>query len=269
LIRYYLPGSVIVITGERDEKTNKLKSDKWAARSVPAYIEGDWLRTIEAQRGTFSETQLAVTYVPNTNIISKLGVAVTDQSKTFITAVGSVAAAAATIGLLGFDGGAPGVNVIQLPLTIDATTKQMPAQGVSEKLKCKDGKGHEFDCGNIKYGTVSVDSISKRTYFEAETGKWTSTIAVPACRRVSITIEAVGGNPKKVDLETVINDPTFVRVAKLPSKGNISFHTSCGFDIATDDAKSESAWSLIDALGTQVKAYEDAKAKQNQSKTTK
>jgi hypothetical protein len=241
-----------------------------AVKSIPALVDGEPLRTITAKDDLFSRTQLAVTYLPNTYVITKLGVAVTDQSKAIITAVGSIAVAAVGAGILGFDEGAPPKleHRLVLPLIIDSTKLKLAAPGAEESVMCKfeDQGSTEVACGKVKYGPVSVDAISKTTYFLAVSDTWTTTIAVPACRRVSITMNKGGGLSREQILETVINDPNFVRVVRLPSKGSVSFHTSCGYDIATDDAKNESVWTVLDAIGTQVKAYDDAKAKQQKAK---
>ena len=109
-------------------------------------------------------------------------------------------------------------------------------------------------------------------YLAAVKDKWTDTFPIPACRAAKVDLYGwgavsdvqIGGRAlmwpavREMTLKSVVTDPNYVRIAKLPPTGSIAFHTSCGADVLAGDMATDPIWAAIAELGAQAKAIKDA-----------
>ena len=85
---------------------------------------------------------------------------------------------------------------------------------------------------------------------------WTEPASADNARNGVVKPTSVGN----VILETVVSDPNYVRIVKLPPAGRISSHPACGADVLVgDDVATDPVWAAIAELGAQTKAIKDAR----------
>ena len=128
-------------------------------------------------------------------------------------------------------------------------------------------------CGKVTYDPIPKDAVLRDRYLAAVKDKWTDTFPIPACRAAeggSVWVGRrfgrlhFGGRTlmwpavREMTLKSVVTDPNYVRIARLPPTGSIAFHTSCGADVLAGEIATEPIWAAIAELGAQAKAIKDA-----------
>jgi hypothetical protein len=287
-VTYQATGSLLRLSENLDAEQNP--SGAFTVSSVP-FATGNEIYVLYPRAGSWNVTRtyLGAVYAPNTRLLYKLGVEVKDDRKQFISAIGEVAAAFKANHFLGV--GRPNTTYAAtckpaFPLVLNAADD---VRGCREKIeknfpcKCSETVGSETpeksDCGTVTYEPVPTDAILRAKYMKAVKDRWTDTFPVPACRSAKIHFsrwDAGGGTDVRgrkiswpaansVEFETVVSDPDYVRVVKLPPKGGIAFHTSCGADIVLGDIATDPIWVEIAELGTQIKAFKTAGQEEKQN----
>lgn len=301
-ITYQATGSILLIDEKLDNEQRPFGTLSIA--SVPIVAAGDVVYAVKPKAGNwnFTRTRLGVSYMSNTRFLKQLGVELKDDRKAFVTALGSLLAAGAGGAMTLMTEHPPRAEYARPIFPIAIRTEEhlinAPAN-TSDHLvpfKCsgikvttanntKSGVRTQLDtCGHVTYRPLPKDAVRRKVYMDGVKEKWTDTFPVPACRTATVEFEPWPGEKdvnfegrelswpgveKDVTMETVVSDPLYVRVVKLPPKGEIAFHTSCGADIPVGDIATDPIWTAIAELGTQAMAIRekaDALEKAEQAK---
>lgn len=191
-----------------------------------------------------SSTVVTVNKFPNTDLVSSIGVEVTDNTAKSITSYGG-----ALVKLLG--------------IVADAA----PAKPASDCLEPGKKITISFPA-DIQSGKTAVEgypcievTVFDRPVEALETNKLpigvdTHNYYYAACRDVEISFDPKGKKPMRKRVR--ISDPSFVQFVQFPPKGSITSHSECGVSVKTDAAAPDNGAAIIDALATQGKAIKDA-----------
>jgi hypothetical protein len=203
-------------------------------RKIAIGVVNDWQRT----------TMVNITKVANTELVSSIGVEVTDTRAKSISDYGGaivkvIGAAAAILADVDTSG-----NSCNVPMTYD-----IPFDGTSNLW--------ENACIKIELGPLPPDAASVDTI---PFGRSTSNYYYSACRDAYITIKKLvgGSNLNKQPTTVRVADPRFVQVVQLPAKGTITSHSQCGVSVVTQATAQSDGAAVADALATQAKAIKEA-----------
>ncbi len=252
-IKFKLPKTVvnIVKTESAPDATGKNISRNIAV--VTSQIEAnDNVYAIAPDDGFGIETRLNFTHTSDSNyLLSTLGVEVEDNR---IKTIQEVAGLVTTI--IPFTAGAEGVKVVSYPIRIDITDAYLSKE-------TKDGfsyTGAELINGwkyNISFTSLSADVIPL-SQIDQLLDRQTNVFFTTACRTATIEFNGDGDDLEGKSFTFLIADPNFIQTVKIPAKGNIKMRSSCGVDITSEKAASDSTAKVLEALLTQGKAVVDA-----------
>ena len=294
-ITYQATGSLLRIDEELGDEEKA--AGTFTGASLPI-ATGDSIYVVYPKGGAweFTRTYLGAIYVPNTRLLSNLGVQVKDDRKQVVTALGSVLTALVATGAMAIvPDGRPDANAKPIfPFVHDAVealddlppaerrkaTKELPIPCPAIKVDpCKKAGlvAKKEKCGTVKYGPLPDDAVLRTQYLTAVGDKWTDTFPVPACRSAKLVLDGwtavqdidIGGSTMSwaahsdVTLETVVSDSSYVRVVRLPATGGITFHPSCGADVSVGEIATDPIWAAIAELGAQAKAIKEAQDEGN------
>lgn len=200
----------------------------------------------------FSSTSISITKIPNTDIPTAISVQFTDNIKTRISQLGGLVTAFIGAGLPLFASEIDKecdqeqkLESFTLMIDKEVPFTKLPSQPCWEY-------SIKFEAPQPTFGAISWER------FEKELGKKVCYFPVPACRDVVVTLVPVNRkNP--VIITAKIADPSYVRLAPLPVKGQITMHPICGADIS--ETSGDRFGSYIDEITEglkQVKAIEGA-----------
>ncbi|MBV7541957.1 hypothetical protein [Acidovorax sp. sic0104] len=112
------------------------------------------------------------------------------------------------------------------------------------------------NCATYELGAIPADAIPVQ---EIPWGKEVSDFYYSACRTLKVTITAQGAD-KVEPLTFKIPDPNFVQAVRIPFKGSINKHATCGVSTVTEAQASPTASiEALTELVTQLNAYQAAK----------
>lgn len=200
----------------------------------------------------FSSTSINITKIPNTDLPTAISVQFTDNIKTRISQLGGLVTAfiGASFPLLASDSDTECGQDQKLESFTLMIDKEVPFTKLSSQ-PCWE-YSIMFEDPKPTVGAISWER------FEKELGKKVCYFPVPACRDVVVTL--VHANRRKpVIITAKIADPSYVRLAPLPVKGQITMHPICGADIT--ETSGDRFGSYIDEITEglkQVKAIEGA-----------
>jgi hypothetical protein len=263
-VTYHSTGSMLHIDQVLDPQG--APTARLSVASIPVAADRRIYR-VEGKQGNFEWTRtfIGVQYVPNTRILQTLGVQVKDDRKQVFTALGRLAAALAGGGAATLSAVPPAANKQLLPITVDSIIHLKSANRGETSAIPFDCPGGTV-CGEVTYGALPDDALSRSDFIAAVNNAWTDLFPVPACRSAKISMQQ--WNPKsgydaaapRIILVSVVSDPAYVRVVRLPPTGTINFHSACGADVVLGDITVDPIWAAIAELGAQVQANNAARA---------
>jgi hypothetical protein len=241
----------------------RIGEDRYDVSVVPIESEKKYL--VRPSSDFWSTTQINITKIPNTDIPRSVATQFTDNTKTRIDeAAGFVTGVIALVPLLAAET-AQEQACRQKPPKLEPFTLVISGEvrdpTAIEGQPCWRYTAIYVDkqptVGAVTWARFDQDLNAKVRYFP-----------VPACRDIEVSIigfaqPAAAGNPSQqmvvAKVATRIADPGFVRLAPLPTKGQISMHPICGADIS-DTAVDRFAgyFDDVNELLKQAKTIEDA-----------
>jgi hypothetical protein len=197
---------------------------------------------IEPANTWWSKTTVSIKKIDNTELVSSVGVEVTNTTVQNIGDIGGaivkIVGLAAAIGLKKEE-----VKVCSLPRTYE-----LFADGLEHPI--------EDECISVQLGPLPPDVIEVS---KIPQGVGTHSYYYSACRDAVVTFNIDNATANRTQTVRVA-DPRYVQAVRFPPKGSITSHSQCGVSVVTEPttAASASASDVVAALATQGKAIKDA-----------
>ena len=296
-IKFALAGSMIKLDYEKDGQGQYI-SHRIVAETIP--VESNGLYALVPIDGWFFSTHLSVTFLPDTRLVTQIGIEVEDHRVKVIKALGAVASLAVAMSPVATLSLAPTalLNVFEgpekapeprkicpvLPVVIDVQEcVRKAAQGVTlRELPGNPGWKYQMDLKPLPPDVVPVEAFINE-FFEPGTSAWIHA----AGRQATLTMvpppaedggESICDQPPGVEKERsswedkrlvfalIVNDPSHVHSLDLPAKGNIKMHPRCGANLDSQGSGVSQGWDAVAEAAAQVKTVWEAqkaeKAKQ-------
>jgi hypothetical protein len=188
--------------------------------------------------GFWSASQVNLTKIPNTDIVSNVSSQFTDYTKTRIDQLAGVITGIVTL--------APilAAATPQQQRCMETTPKLTPFTLVVSGAVVDPQPIPDQDCWqytiDYAYRQPPMGAVS-RARFEKDLGAGVGYFPVPACRDVEVNLigfakpKTEGMRAEQTIITTIsarVADPDYVRLAPLPAKGQITMHPICGADIS-------------------------------------
>lgn len=238
----------------------KLRIDKSATKEGEYEIQ---LLPIEAQGmkiglihsdGIGVTTNLVLSKVANTDLVSEIGVTVSDKRIEYIKNVAEVIKTAIPL-IAGFAAGDVLNAETDLPYEFNLA-EELPKLASNEKDITIKKPGVQ-----MKISAIPPDSVGRNVVFQENPTKATSDFFFSACRSITVdtAIKDKNGNIDKLTINGKIADPQYLQRVELPIKGKVAMHSQCGVSVSSDtDPGVSSSAAIAEALATQGKAIKDA-----------
>lgn len=233
-----------------------------------APVEGTMKYLLHSSNDFWSTTQVNITKIPNTDIPVSVSSQFTDNTKTridqaagIVTGVISVAAMLAAANNKQLECQQKPIKLMPFTLVVSGEVKDpQPIEG-------QDCWQYQITYASPLPGAGAVSW----TRLNKDLGTPVGYFPVPACRDIQLNLvgyklPVAAGTPATQSVIARISmriaDPEFVRLAPLPTKGQISMHPVCGADV-TDSGTDRFGGYLDDVneVLKQAKAIEDAQPK--------
>lgn len=246
LIKFRLAKSAVVV--DYGKSPDGKSVDKARISLVPVPQE-DSARTytIGETSGLLAATHLKVVKRENTDLLQSIGVEVEDRRVELIQQVGAFAGA--VIGGIGFFAAKTEVTEPVLPQAIDVSSfisTAGPGEGTFN------GKLGDVWSYTFTIGAVPKDAYSTEDYVAAfDKGVKSNVLFYSACRDATITF--TNGTFKDKSFSMKVSDPKFIQTIAMPTKGAISFHSSCGVNVSSEKSGTATTMEVLNALMNQAK----------------
>ncbi|WP_417592690.1 hypothetical protein [Parasphingorhabdus sp.] len=230
-------------TAKKDAAGENVVVTNVAVKAVPAEYRNTRY-AIGGKRTLRSDTRINLTKIDNTDLISAIGTETTDTTVNTINQAGGVIAK--LISLATLFAAAP-----ETPCLSEKSGKLRfdldPSQG------SQNFDGQTQGCIRVDYGPLPQDAIpvsqlplrtDTRFYYFA------------ACREAAVRIAQTG--TRMIEEKVKVSDPTHLQYARLPNKGTITHHSSCGISVVTEKSPTTNPADIVGALEAQGKAISDA-----------
>jgi hypothetical protein len=254
LTKFRLAKSAIVV--DYGKTADAKATDKTKITLVPVPQEDDTATyTISDTSNLFAATHLKVTKRQNTDLLESVGVDVEDRRLELIQQVGGVVGA--VIGGIGFFASRTEPSEPVLPQAIDVSQHLTAAIPEERSFPGKLGGTWSYQ---LTIGPIPKDALQTDQYVAAfGTSVKSNVLFYSACR--DATVEFDDGPFKGKTFTMRISDPKFVETIAMPTKGAVSFHSSCGVNVASEKANTASTMELLNALMNQAKTLIEASKK--------
>lgn len=203
-----------------------------------------------------SITTISATSAGDTRLLKTVGSDVQSKTQDLIKNVGAIAAIAAPMVLADTSPEPVG----DLPDVIDVSAILSTAQpGEVRPPRGRLVNGVAYD---LVVAPVPKDAFETERYIASpEFRSRNSVLFYSACRTASLALVDYPSKGKTTGFSLRIADPKFVETIALPAKGSVTFHDSCGVDVAQQRSDAPTGDKLLSELVSQVKAIIDAKNK--------
>jgi hypothetical protein len=249
---FYRQRSDIVVTVASEARTKdaagaSVPVTELAIVSAPAEYRASKLG-IKAVTDWRSSTLVTINKTANTDLVSSIGVEVTDNTAKAINEYGG-----ALVKLIGL-----GAALDASPAEPCMTNKAAVTISLPEELKDEmsfAGNTRTTGCIRIKLQGLPPDAMKAS---DIPLNTHTHNYYYSACRSAEVTVQQ---GPGQVVRKVVrVSDPRWVQFVQFPPKGTITSHSECGVSVQTERAATDNGAAVIDALATQGKAIADALA---------
>jgi hypothetical protein len=261
-IKFVLPRSLIIV----DQKRSIEEGQKLVASAVPSDLPVDVQQNVYAivpKKRLGIETILNVTYIPNSRIISSIGVKIEDNRVKTIAEVGGV-----IVTSIGFFAAksqlGPTLMPDQLPVVIDPKIYEKERKPERVWLPLPHNADWFY---RIDIEITPRDAIETKTFFGQDRVD-TSVFPFSACRDATLYILQAKDVKTDGDLNKIIDkawvfgltfaDPDYVMTVELPPQGKIDMHTACGVNITSEKTDTASTWAVIGEVIKQATAIKKA-----------
>ncbi len=228
---FYLQASAVVVDVSRTGVA-KIAS----VRKASEYKYG-----IKPQRSWRSDTIVSLAKIPNTDVVSSIGIDTKDNTVKVLSDYGG-----AIVKLGGLALGLREADACNYPMTLPIASNSADSRAAEEVSP-------NPACVSIVLGPVPVDAFARagipvdvdtQNYYHA------------ACRDATVTVKT---SALATATETVrVADPRFVQLVQFPVKGTVTAHSECGASVVTKDPGSDSSAAVLEALATEAKAIKAA-----------
>lgn len=222
--------------GSASSSTSQITVGKASFGVTVVPVESSHKYLVNPVNDFFTSSQVNIAKMPNTDIPSSVSSQFTDNTATRIDQIGGlVTAVIAILPLLAAQN--PDEQNCQLhpqnlqPFTLNLDSEVKDLSPLNGQACWK--YAVIFDSATPSAGAVSWSR------FDQDLGNSVSYFPVPACRDATILLDGYVAStaPKtpashvNVAIHTKVADPQYLRLAPLPSKGQISMHPICGADV--------------------------------------
>jgi hypothetical protein len=243
-------------------RASKLRIDKSPTKEgeyelalVPVEAQGMKIGLIHAD-GIGITTNLVLSKSQNTDLVSEIGVAVSDKRIEYIKNVAEIIKTAAPL-LAGFAAPEPLDADTQLPFEINFAT-ELP------KLE-KEKRPKEIPINRpgviLTISAIPPDAVATDLIFNTNPTSSTSKFYFSSCRSITVdaSIKDKSGKVQRLNFSGKIADPEYLQMVELPIKGKVSMHTQCGVSVSSEtETGVSSPTAIAEALAVQGKAIKDA-----------
>ncbi len=214
---------------------------KFAMKLSP--VESDDIFRIRGATSFWSDTNIQITRLDNTDIVKSVQVDFRDDTPARIQQVFGLLSAVGGIPKLtggpskgpnteGLPRGRNCKDAVLAPLSVDLSANKV-ADLMTTGLEFPD-EGATARCWKLTLRPVgrAAHDVVVRTNFvgEVQRGEKLKTFPYPACLNVSVSLTKLdddGTDKELFEGETPIIDPRYLRLARLPEKGKIEMHPIC------------------------------------------
>ncbi len=242
---FYLQASSISVTASSETQkavgpqANE-PADKVSIVSKPIEYKGFrmGIQPVDTWRST---TTINITKMDNLDLFSSADIQITDNTVKVITEAGG-----ALVAISKLAAGLANASQCTTPISYDLDYSGAP-NPMSEVLSDPN------NCVKVTLGPVPPDAIPAPKLPKDTTRNF----YYSACR--DATVEVNFG--KKIGTAKAIvkvSDPRYLQFVRMPLKGSISAHGSCGISVKSENAVTDSDAAIVNALATETKALLDA-----------
>lgn len=233
----------------RPSDPNPSSIDDVTVKSTPVEYTAYKL-TLEHNDPFWSFTSVSLKKVDNRELVSEVGVDVTDYRVEYIKAIGAVVATAAKYVTASPRAELKPLDTSRLPLQIDFT-------GILKNEAPDDRDARHIDIGNegldLELGPLPQDAYPlSPNDFPLSTDDY----LYAACRTLTVyyRISSAGA---VVSQSVKIADPNFLERVKMPSSGKVTMGSECGESLAPEKSSVQTGPDLINALQVEGQAMVD------------
>lgn len=228
---------------------------KVIATAVPMEDESRVFTMSGRYEDLFSITTVSVTTAGDTRMFKTVGSDVQSKVEDLIKNVGGVVAVLAPLVFVA--GGEPPKG--ELPDVIEVSSFLTTAQPGEVKFSGQLVNGTNYE---LTVAPVAKDSIVTEQYLASREFKGRSAVLFySACRSASLALKNFPSAGRTTYYTFKVADPQFVQTIALPTKGAVTFHDTCGVDVAQQRSDAPTGDKILSTLVAQVKAIIDAKNK--------
>ena len=228
---------------------------KITATAVPMEDESRVFTMSGRYEDLFSITTVSVTTAGDTRMFKTVGSDVQSKVEDLIKNVGGIVAVVAP--LVFVSGG--DLPKGELPDVIEVSSHLTTTQPGEVKFSGRLVNGISYE---LTVSPVAKDAIVTDEYLASREFKGRSAVLFySACRSASLALANFPSAGRTTYYNFKVADPKFVQTIALPTKGAVTFHDTCGVDVAQQRSDAPTGDKILSTLVAQVKAIIDAKNK--------
>lgn len=234
IYKFTLPKSYIYL----EFVHSKERGDFIDAKSIPSDDypgSSEYSLMMQSVRDVFQATNVTqFVTLPNTRIPAAVGSEVIDNRREMIETFTKVAS---LLTILKEAPKEPQFNATVIEAK-DAEDQKLPLN-----------KGWKY---TLKIGDLQKDALEFKKFKEMAADTKLAVFPYSACRSANLTVMPPKGDRRAFNIK--IADPAYVSLIKIPSKGQITMHPSCGVDVKSEKGSGGSIdWGLLGNLIQRVK----------------
>lgn len=227
-------------------------------QSVPTQSDANRFAVVPTDNW-FETTRLQITKRPGTDVVSSITVSTESNAVKTMETLGAIAL---TLIPVLFTNDGSGSTPAQFPIAFD-TEVLLADAGRNEAPGIK-GTAGGYDIV-MDVGAVPKDAITVAQLKEKIFNKRTDVFFYSACRTAKVLVTPPAAKagvavavPGPLVFTTLISDPNYVQLIKLPEAGVYTAQPTCGADITSTPSGTDSTLTILNKFIAQVKALSDA-----------
>jgi hypothetical protein len=242
---YALQASKLQIARVSTDQAATLKARDFEIKSLP--VESQTKLALEYADSPGVSTEVKISKLPNTALVSEIGVEVSDHRIEYINDAGALVKT--VVSMVPF--AETGVEVKTLPIEVDLSA-EMAKSATRDAFSTRPVAGVLVEIGPVPKDAIELKQLTF--------GEKSHQFLYSACRSAKVTASLKEGASSLTVISTVkIADPAFVQTVGLPTKGKIKTHSECGVSVESEKETGLSTdLQVLSALATQAKAIKDA-----------
>jgi hypothetical protein len=203
-------------------------------------------------------TRVSLVKIDNTQIVQSVTVAVEDKRKEFIESSFKLLG---TIAQLTVAAAAPGETPVKSPPIVVDTSSELKRSKCG-RAACSPipvvpsnwGANATLEVGAVPPDAIDVNTVVTASFLDRANKVFFSS----ACRQATLTVRDIKSSDATLVKHFSLADPRFVQIIALPTKGQITAHTECGYSVLPENVVLESNTDVAETFFSNFFKYREA-----------